>query len=197
MLRDRGLAHVKRLGQLVHGTVARPEQVEQGTAGRIGDRPEHVDARRLGAGRAAGRSSFGPAGVNGGGRLPALEPIEHAADAGGDDATPATPHDEADEQRFRTAEARVIEREPRSGGDGFERDADACVERSAFPRVFQPRRRSTVSTSQLTIPSHPLPGGARNWNRWPTFGWKSFFISHWPIASGSVIARQTLSIGCG
>jgi hypothetical protein len=59
----------------------------------------------------------------------------------------------------------------------------------------QPRGGSTVSTSQFTIPSQPGCGGAVNRNRYPTRGAKSFCINHRLIASGSVIARQTFSIG--
>src|SRR5262245_11477612 len=40
-------------------------------------------------------------------------------------------------------------------------------------------------------------GVARKLNRWPTTGWKSFFISHSSINGPCVRARQIFSGGCG
>src|SRR4051812_10780826 len=38
-------------------------------------------------------------------------------------------------------------------------------------------------------------GSARKVNRWPTIGWKSFFISHSSISAPCVRARQTFEAG--
>src|SRR5262249_62211617 len=45
VLRDGGLRHLERFGQLVDRAVAGAEQVEQRATGRIGNRPIYVDAR--------------------------------------------------------------------------------------------------------------------------------------------------------
>jgi hypothetical protein len=49
---------------------------------------------------------------------------------------------------------------------------------------------STTGTSQSVTPFQCGLGSPRKFKRWPTTGWKSFFISHASISGPCVSARR-------
>src|ERR1700683_4192444 len=66
------------------------------------------------------------------------------------------------------------------------------------PQLYESREFGSIArTSQFMTPSQPGTGVERKLNRWPTTGWKSFFISHSSISAPCVSARQTFSGRCG